>query len=82
MNFFVANFDTAYHTILGQPALTKFMALPHYVYMVLKIPMEQGIFTLRANVSTAYDYERKGLAITEAIDIPTRMEACIVIEPT
>ena len=29
MNFFVADFDTAYHTILGRPALTKFMAIPH-----------------------------------------------------
>ena len=77
VNFFVADFDTAYHAILGQPALAKFMAVPHYVYMVLKIPMEQGVLTLRANVSTAYDYEREGLAIAEAMDISARMEACI-----
>ena len=30
INFYVANFDTAYHTILGRPALAKFMAVPHY----------------------------------------------------
>ena len=40
VNFFVVDFDTAYHAILGRPALTKFMIMPHYVYMVLKIPME------------------------------------------
>ena len=52
------------------------MAVPHYVYLVLKIPMEQGVLTLHANVSTAYGCER-GLAIAEAMDLSARMEACI-----
>ncbi|CAO2148898.1 unnamed protein product [Urochloa humidicola] len=29
--FTVADFDTAYHAILGRPALAKFMAVPYYV---------------------------------------------------
>ena len=53
------------------------MAMPHYVYPVLKIPTEQGILTLRANVSTTYDYEREGLAIANAMDLSVRIEACI-----
>ena len=53
------------------------MVVPHYVYLVLKIPMEQGILTLCANVSTAYECEREGLVITEAMDLSARMEACI-----
>ena len=76
MNF-VADFDTAYHAMFGRPALAKFMAVPHYVYLVLKIPTEQGVVTLRANVSTAYDCEREGLAIADAMDLSARMEACI-----
>ena len=28
VNFFMADFDTAYHAILGRPALTKFMVMP------------------------------------------------------
>ena len=28
INFYVADFNTAYHAILGQPALAKFMAIP------------------------------------------------------
>ncbi|XP_066374516.1 uncharacterized protein [Miscanthus floridulus] len=71
------DFDTAYHAILGRPALAKFMAVPHYVYMVLKIPTEQGVLTLRANVSTAYECEREGLTLAEAMDLSARMEACI-----
>ena len=77
VNFFVADFDTAYHAILGQPALAKFMVVPHYVYLVLKILMEQGVLTLRANVSSDYNYEREGLALAEAMDLSARMEACI-----
>ena len=73
----MADFDTAYHAILGRPALAKFMVMPHYVYLVLKILMEQGVLTLCANVSTAYDCEREGLAITDAMDLSARMEACI-----
>ena len=78
VNLFMADFDTAYHAILGRPALAKFMAVPHYVYLVLKIPTEQGVLTLRANVSTAYDCEREGLAIAEAMHISAIIEACIV----
>ena len=76
MNFFVADFGTAYHAILGRPALAKFMVVPHYVYLVLKIPIEQGVLTLRANVSTTYECER-GLALAKAMDLSSRMEACI-----
>ncbi|CAN6272518.1 unnamed protein product [Urochloa humidicola] len=31
ISFTVADFDMAYHAILGRPALAKFMAVPHYV---------------------------------------------------
>ena len=58
------------------------MVVPHYVYLVLKIPTEQGILTLCANVSTAYDYEREGLAIADAMDLLARMKACIAEGPS
>jgi hypothetical protein len=31
----VADFESSYHAILGRPALAKFMAVPHYVYLLL-----------------------------------------------
>ena len=46
INFYVADFDTAYHAILGWPALTKFMAVPHYAYLVLKMPSPAGVLAL------------------------------------
>ena len=35
INFYVADFNTAYHAILGRPALAKFMVVMHYAYLVL-----------------------------------------------
>ena len=32
INFYIADFNTTYHAILGRPALAKFMAVPHYAY--------------------------------------------------
>jgi hypothetical protein len=40
VNFVVADFEGTYHTILGRLALTKFMVVLHYSYLVLKIPTE------------------------------------------
>ena len=74
INFLVANFNTVYHVILGRPALTKFMAVPHYTYLVLKMPMEQGILYLRANLNIAYAYEKESFALAKAIDISISMQ--------
>ena len=69
----VADFDGTYHTILGRPSLTKFMADPHYSYLVLKMPTEKGILTIRGNVYTAYTCEEESLKITKAINLSIRM---------
>jgi hypothetical protein len=38
IKFKVDNFKSSYHAILGRPALAKFMAVPHYVCLLLKMP--------------------------------------------
>ena len=69
INFYVADFNTAYHARLGRPALAKFMAIPHYAYLVLKIPLPAGVLALRANLSIAYACETESLSLAEATDI-------------
>ena len=73
VNFMVADFEGTYHAILGRPALTKFMAIPHYRYLVLKMPTEKGVLTLRGNVYTAYTCEDDSFKIAEAHDLSIRM---------
>ncbi|RLM92750.1 uncharacterized protein C2845_PM08G10980 [Panicum miliaceum] len=45
IKFEVANFKSSCHAILGRLALAKFMAVPHYVYLLLKIPGKSGVLT-------------------------------------
>ena len=73
VNFVVADFDGTYHAILGRPSLTKFMAIPHYRYLVLKMPIEKGVLTLQGNVYAAYTYKDNSFKIVEAHDLSIRM---------
>jgi hypothetical protein len=78
VNFVVVDFEGTYHAILGRPALTKFMAVLHYSYLVLKMPTEQGVLTLRGNVYTAYTYKEESFKVAEATDLSIRMEQTLV----
>jgi hypothetical protein len=53
LRFEVANFDCGYNAIIGRPGLAKFMAIPHYTYMILKMPGPQGIITVHADFQGA-----------------------------
>jgi hypothetical protein len=78
VNFVVADFDGTYHAILGRPMLTKFMVVPHYSYLVLKMPTEHGVLTLRGNVYTTYTCEEEGFKVAEATDLSIHMEQTLV----
>jgi hypothetical protein len=53
LRFEVASFDCGYNAIIGRPGLRNFMAIPHYTYMILKMPGPQGIITVRADFQGA-----------------------------
>jgi hypothetical protein len=57
------NFETSYHSILGRPALAKFMAIPHYPNLMLKMPGPHGILSLRGNLKRAFDYDIQAIQI-------------------
>jgi hypothetical protein len=42
LEFKVMDWPSQYHAILGHPAFAKFMAVPHYAYLTLKIPGPKG----------------------------------------
>ncbi|XP_066395996.1 uncharacterized protein [Miscanthus floridulus] len=77
INFNIADFNTTYHTILGQPALAKFMAIPHYAYLVLMMLASAGVLALRANLSIAYAYEIESLSLAKATDISIQMVSMV-----
>ena len=54
------------------------MALPHYVYLVLKMPSPIGVLALWANLSVAYAYKTESLALAEATDLSIQMASVVV----
>jgi hypothetical protein len=49
IKFEVANFESLCHATLGRLALAKFMAVPHYVYKLLKMPGKSGVLTFQGD---------------------------------
>jgi hypothetical protein len=43
------NWPSQYHAILGRPAFSQFMAVPHYTYLVPKMPGPNGIITIKGS---------------------------------
>ena len=78
INFYVADFNTAYHAKLGRPALAKFIAVLHYTYIVLKMPSPAGVLALWANLSIAYACETESLTLAEATDLSIHMASVVI----
>ena len=53
IDFDVAHIHLPYNTILGYPALAKFMAVTHHGYNVLKMPGSDGIITVACDEKDA-----------------------------
>ena len=46
LTFEVVGFHETYHAILGRPSYTKFMAVPNYTYLKLKMPSPGRVITI------------------------------------
>jgi hypothetical protein len=63
IKFEVADFETSYNAIIGRPAIAKFMAVPHYMYLVLKMPSPTGVLSLQGDLKISFDCD------TEAVEL-------------
>jgi hypothetical protein len=71
LRFEVARFDCGYNAIIGRPGLAKFMAIPHYSYMILKMLGPQGIITMRADFQGAVECFRGAIQTTLTVEPST-----------
>jgi hypothetical protein len=77
IKFEVADFETSYHAILGRPAIVKFMAVPHYTYLVLKMPSPTGVLSLQGDLKISFDYDTEAVELVYTNQVPnTMMEIC------
>jgi hypothetical protein len=68
IKFEVADFESSYHAIFGRLALAKFMSVPHYPYLLLKMPGPNGVLFFQGDLKRSYDYD------TEAVQIVARAQ--------
>ena len=64
--FEVVGFRGAYHAILGHPCYAKFMAIPNYTYLKLKMPGLKGVITVGSSFEYAYECDVECVEHAEA----------------
>lgn len=65
LDFEVMDLPSAYQAILGQPCYTKFMAIPNYAYLKIKLPSPRGIITV-SHLHQVHSYEEQNINIMVA----------------
>jgi hypothetical protein len=71
LRFEVASFDCGYNAIIGRPGLAKFIAIPYYSYMILKMPGPQGIIIVCADFQGAAECFRGAIQAALTTRPPT-----------
>jgi hypothetical protein len=74
LTFEVVGFRATYHAMLGRPCYAKFMAVPNYTYLKLKMPGPNGVITV-GTYRHAYECDVECVEYAEAL---AESEALIV----
>ena len=53
----MVGFHGTYHAILGRPCYAKFVAIPNYTYLKLKMLGPRGVITIGTSFQHAYECE-------------------------
>jgi hypothetical protein len=64
-----------YHAILGRPAYAKFMVVPNYMYLKLKIPGLKGIITVGTTYHHTFECDAECFQFAEALIRSERLHA-------
>jgi len=78
IKFEVADFESFYHAILGRPVLAKFMVVPHYVYLLLKMPGNTGVLSLRGDLLKSFECDKEAKDHATTIRVPSSVSEILV----
>jgi hypothetical protein len=67
LTFEVVGFRGTYHAVLGRPCYAKFMVVPNYTYLKLKMPGPNGVITIGSTYRHAYECDVECVEYAEAI---------------
>jgi hypothetical protein len=63
----VVGFRGTYHAVLGRPCYAKFMAVPNYTYLKLKMPGPNGVITVGPTYKHAFECDVECVEYAEAL---------------
>jgi len=69
----VVGFRGTCHAIIGRPGYAKFMAIPNYTYLKLKMPGPKGIITISSSFEHAYECNIECVKYGEAVESSTEL---------
>jgi hypothetical protein len=67
--FEVVDISSPYHALLGRPALAKFMVVPHYAYLKMKLPGPRGMITVSGCFKKSLACAKASSQLAEALVI-------------
>jgi hypothetical protein len=67
LTFEVVPFKGTYHALLGRPCYAKFMAVPNYTYLKLKIPGPKGVITVSSTYERALQCDQECVRYATAL---------------
>jgi hypothetical protein len=67
--FEVVDISSPYHALLGRPALAKFMVVPHYAYLKMKLPGPRGVITVSGSFKKSLACAKESSQLAEALVI-------------
>jgi hypothetical protein len=73
LRFEVARFDCGYNAIIRRPGLAKFMAIPHYSYMIPKMSGPQGIIIVHADFQGVVECFRGAIQTALIVEPPVAL---------
>jgi hypothetical protein len=63
----MVGFRGTYHAILGRPCYAKFMAIPNYTYLKMKMSGPKGVITVGSSIEHAFDCDVECMEHAEAL---------------
>jgi hypothetical protein len=75
LTFEVVGFRGAYHAILGRPCYAKFMAIPNYTYLKMKMSGPKGVITVGSSFEHAFDCDVECVEHAEALALDEALMA-------
>jgi hypothetical protein len=75
LRFELVRFDCGYNTIIRRLGLAKFLAIPHYMYLILKMRGPQGIITVCGDFQGAMECFQGAIQTALTVGPPVALPA-------